>query len=141
LFVNDRIADLGIVKRGLIGHDFRMTNHGQRRVQIASVRTSSGSLSAVPSKNELAPGESAEIHTRLDTNSLNGSKTFKIFVTFDKPEHQEVVLEVRANVEPAVPTKSKSPERLQELEKKLDDLRKDMDNLRREMRPEQRRDP
>jgi hypothetical protein len=88
MFVNSRKADLGTVKRGLINHDFRITNHGQYPVRIASVRTSTGSLSAVPSKDELSPGESTELHIRLDTSNFSGSKTFKIYVTFDKPDRQ-----------------------------------------------------
>jgi beta-lactamase regulating signal transducer with metallopeptidase domain len=136
LFINNRKADLGTVPRGTISHTFRMTNHGQRPVHISEVRTSAGSLSAVPSKVDLHPGEDAQIHARLDTSNQIGSRTFKIYVQFDKPDRQEVVLEILANVQAAGGAKSQSPERLQELEKKLDELRKEIDKLRRETRPD-----
>jgi beta-lactamase regulating signal transducer with metallopeptidase domain len=136
LFINNRKADLGTVPRGTISHAFRMTNNGQRPVHIDSVRTSASSLSAVPTKVELRPGESGEIQARLDTRKFAGSKSFKIHVQFDKPDRQEVVLEVQAKVQAVDPAQPQSRERLQELEKKLDELRRDMDKLRREMRPD-----
>jgi hypothetical protein len=141
LFINNRKADLGTVPKGAINHTFRMTNNGQRPVHISDVRTSAGSLSAVPSKVDLRPGEDGQIHARLDTSNQVGNRTFKIYVQFDKPDRQEVVLEILANVQAAVGAIPQSPERLQELEKKLDDLRKEIDKLRREMRPDKPRHP
>lgn len=142
MFINNRKVDLGTVRHGtIVDHDFRITNHGQRTAHIASIRTSAGCLSAVPTKVELPPGESAAIHTRLDASRFTGSKTFMIYVQLDKPDRQEVVLEIQANSQPAAPRKPQSPERLQELEKKLDALRKEMENLRREMQPDKPRVP
>jgi bla regulator protein BlaR1 len=136
-----RTVDLPIVQGTPVSFKFVMTNRGKYLIHIEDIRTSAACLSAVASKNELKPGETAAIEARLDTSRIVGRKIFQVFVQFDKPDRQQVVLEVRANTEAAPPARAKSPERLQELEKKLDELRKEMDNLRREMRPPQRRDP
>lgn len=137
-----RTHDMGNVQHGnIVERRFAMTNHGQRPVHIANIRTSNGCLTATVSGHELAPGASAAIQAKLDTSKFVGDKTFKIYVQFDKPDRQEVVLEIHANSKAAAPAKPKSPERLQELEKKLDELRKEMDKLRRETPPKESRDP
>lgn len=137
-----RSTNLGTLKHGtIVEHTFSMTNQGQRPVHIESVRSSAGCLSVKASKVELSPRESASIDARLDTRRFVGDKTLKIYVRFDKPDRQEIVLEIRANSQATVPAKSQSPERLQELEKKLEELRKEMDNLRRDIQPEKPKIP
>lgn len=136
-----RTHDLGLVPHGtIVERRFAMTNHGQRAVHIANIRTSNGCVIATASGHDLAPGASAAIQAKLDTSRFVGDKTFKIHVQFDKPDRQEVVLEIHANSKADAPAKPQSPERLQELEKKLDELRKEMDKLRRETRPDKSRD-
>jgi beta-lactamase regulating signal transducer with metallopeptidase domain/biopolymer transport protein ExbD len=136
-----RTHDMGLVPHGtIVERRFVMTNHGQRAVHIANVRTSDSSLKATTSGPELAPGASAAIQAKLDTSRFVGDKNLKIHVQFDKPERQEVVLEIHANSQAAAPAKPQRPERLQELEKKLDELRKEIENLRREMRPDKQRE-
>ncbi len=139
---DNRTHDLGSVPHGtIVERRFAMTNHGQRPVHIANIRTSNGCLTATASGSDLAPGASAAIQAKLDTSKFVGEKTLKIHVEFDKPDRQEVVLEIHANSKAATPPKPQSPERLRELEKKLDELRKEMDKLRREMPPKESRDP
>lgn len=139
---DQRTHELGSVPHGtIVERRFIMTNHGQRDVHIANIRTSDGALQATTSRHELAPGATAVIQAKLDTSRFVGDKNIKIHIQFDKPERQEVVLEIHANSQATVPAKPQRPERLQELEKKLDELRKEMDNLRREMRPDKPRDP
>jgi beta-lactamase regulating signal transducer with metallopeptidase domain len=135
-----RSHHMGLVPHGaIVERRFVMTNHGQRAVHIANIRTSDGCLKATASGDELAPGTNAVIQAKLDTSRFIGDKDIKIHIQFDKPERQEVVLEIHANSQAAVPAKPQSPERLQELEKKLDELRKEMDKMRREMRPDKPR--
>ncbi len=137
---DQRTLDLGNVPHGtIVERRFAMTNHGQRPVHIANIRTSNGCLTATVSGHDLAPGASAAIQAKLDTSRFVGDKTFKIHVQFDKPERQEVILEIHANSKAAAPPKPQSPERLRELEKKLDELRKEMDKLRRETPPKESR--
>jgi beta-lactamase regulating signal transducer with metallopeptidase domain len=137
---DQRTHDMGSVKHGdLAERRFLMTNHGQRPVHIDSIRTSAGCLKATASEHVLPPGKSAAIQARLDTSRFTGKKGFKIYVQFDKPDRQEVVLDLYADSLPTAPAKPQSPQRLQELEKKLDALRKEMNDLRREMRPDKPR--
>ncbi len=139
---DQRTHDIGSVPHGtIVARRFAMTNHGQRPVHIANIRTSNACLTATASGSDLAPGASAAIQAKLDTSRFVGAKTFKIHVQFDKPDRQEVVLEIHANSTAAAPPKPQSPERLRELEKKLDELRKEMDKLRREMPSKESRDP
>jgi beta-lactamase regulating signal transducer with metallopeptidase domain/biopolymer transport protein ExbD len=138
---DQRTHDIGSVPHGtIVERRFAMTNRGQRPVHIANIRTSTACLEATASGHELAPGASASIQAKLDTSRFVGDKTFKISVQFDKPDRQEVVLDIHANSQAGVPAKPQSPERLQELEKKLDELRKEMDKLRRETRPDKPRE-
>jgi beta-lactamase regulating signal transducer with metallopeptidase domain len=137
-----RTHDVGSVPHGTIVQvRFAMTNQGQRPVHITRIRTSDACLTTTASEHELAHGGSAVLDARMDTSRFVGDKDFKIRVQFDKPERQEVVLEIHANSQAAAPAKPQSPERLQELEKKLDELRKEMDKLRREIPSKESRDP
>jgi beta-lactamase regulating signal transducer with metallopeptidase domain len=140
-----RAVDLGTVKQGVsaVG-TFRMTNNGKHPVHISRVRASVPILKATASAHDLPPGESAFIVAQLFTdNLLPGKAKFVVHVQFDKPDRQEVALELRANIQAAAPkpqNQPQNPKRLQELEKKFDELRKEMDNLRREMQPDKPRD-
>lgn len=140
LFDQKTTRDLGKVQQGaIVETQFAMTNHGQHPVHIASIRSSAGCLTATASPPDLPPGKSAAIRAKLDTGRFTGSKTFEIFVEFDKPERKTVVLEIHAESVDAGAAKPRSPERLRELEKKLDALQKEMENLRREMNPDKPR--
>ena len=90
--------DFGAVPRGpALTHPFRFTNTSQTAVHVSGVRVSCGCVSAYASQNDVAPGETALIHARMDTTRFLGHKGVTIYVTFDRPQFAEVRLYVQAN--------------------------------------------
>jgi hypothetical protein len=130
--------DFGPVPRGqVLEHRFRLTNRARVKVHIASVRSSAGFLMATASQAELVPGESATIQVRLDTSRFVGARTALVYVTFDRPEAGEVVLQVRASARDSQEEgkQADAQKRLQDLERKLNDLLKEMDALKKQLGP------
>lgn len=90
--------DFGAVPRGpTLTHPFRFTNKGQAPMHIGNVRVSCGCVSAAPSQNVVAPGESAVIHVHMDTRRFLGHKYVTVYVQFSQPAWDEVRLGVQAN--------------------------------------------
>jgi hypothetical protein len=90
--------DFGSVPRGpLLTHSFRVVNNTDYQVHIAGCRVSCGCTSAWPLQYELAPGQETAIHAQMDTRRFIGPKTVTIYVTFNQPQYQEVLLSVTAN--------------------------------------------
>src|SRR5438034_6012660 len=95
---DDLGRDFGSVPRGpTLNHPFRLTNQTGQTVHIASVRVSCGCVSASTIKDELAPGQNTAIMANMDTLRFFGTRTVKIYVQFDRPHWEVVLLWVRAN--------------------------------------------
>jgi len=83
--------DFGVVARGAdVKHRFKITNHLQQPVHIASVTTSCGCTSAKAEKETLASGESTYVAITMDSVKFEGHKPSSITVVFDRPSHAEV---------------------------------------------------
>jgi beta-lactamase regulating signal transducer with metallopeptidase domain len=136
---DDLFKDFGTVPHGQeVSHTFRLTNRTKDHVHIAGVRVSNASVTATPYHTDLDPGQQGGVMVRMVTGRFTGPKTVRIYVQFDRPRADEVVLLVRANSRDGG-DEAKQPgaqKRLQELEKKLDDLLKEMDALRKELGPQ-----
>jgi hypothetical protein len=90
--------DFGSVPRGpLLTHAFRLVNKTGSPVHIVGVRVSCGCTSAQALQYDLAPGQETAILAQMDTRRFIGPKTVTIFVTFDRPQYDEVRLWVQAN--------------------------------------------
>src|SRR5579859_1436405 len=90
--------DFGSVPRGpTLNHPFRLTNKTTTPVHIAGVRVSCGCVTAIALQDELAPGQSTAIVANMDTHRFIGPKSVTIFVSFDRPQWDEVQLLVQAN--------------------------------------------
>jgi hypothetical protein len=92
--------DFGSVARGpMLSHPFRVVNHTKGPVNLSGVRVSCNACSsaAISGKTYLNPGEETAVVVKLDTTRFTGVKTITVFVTFDRPEAQEVRLWVQAN--------------------------------------------
>ena len=89
--------DFGSVPRGpTLSHLFHFTNHSKDWVHVAGVRVSCGCTSATALDTDVAPGKTGAILAQLDTLLFRGSKAVTIFVTFDRPQWDEVHLLVQA---------------------------------------------
>jgi beta-lactamase regulating signal transducer with metallopeptidase domain len=131
--------EFGTVQRGpTLRHAFRLTNTSNDTIHVSGVRASSACATATLSQTELAPGEGRDVQVTLDTRRFSGPKTVRIFVQFDRPRADEVVLMVRANSRDAGEgaREPDTQKRLQDLEKKLNDLLKEIDALKRQMGPQ-----
>lgn len=80
----------------LLAHYYRFTNTGSVPVHVGSVRVSCGCVAASVLQPDLAPGQSTAIYATMDTRRFAGAKSVTIFVTFDRPQWQEVRLTVSA---------------------------------------------
>jgi hypothetical protein len=90
--------DFGTVPRGpTLTHPFRLTNKTNTPIHIANVRVSCGCTSATALQDELAPGQSTAILANMDTRRFIGTKSVTIYVSFDRPQWDEVHLVVSAN--------------------------------------------
>jgi hypothetical protein len=92
--------DFGSVPRGpTLSHPFRVVNNTKGPVNLAGVRVSCNvcSSAAIAGKTFLNPGEETSVVVKMDTTRFTGVKTITVFVTFDRPEVQEVRLWVQAN--------------------------------------------
>jgi bla regulator protein blaR1 len=131
-----RSWDFGKVQRGAtVEHRFRLTNTTNKPLHIASLRVNCGCATAKVDQEELAPREKTDVVVTLDTRRFVGSKTAHVYVLFDRPAPDEVVLDVKANSvnDDAPPAEDRN--RLDQLEKKLDLLLEELNSLRREMKP------
>jgi hypothetical protein len=90
--------DFGSVPRGpMLTHPFRLVNKTKATVNISGVRVSCGCTTATALKGTLAPGEETVVLAQMDTRRFTGGKTVTIYVTFDRPNFEEVRLWVQAN--------------------------------------------
>jgi hypothetical protein len=102
--------DFGSVPRGpMLTHPFHLVNKTKVPVNISGVRVSCGCTTATALKGSLAPGEDTVVLAQMDTRRFSGVKTVTIYVTFDRPNFEEVRLWVQANSRDDV---SVSPESL-----------------------------
>lgn len=73
---------------------FEFTNPLQQNVHIASVRTSCGCTTPTITNRTVAPQQTGEIVTSLNTESFIGQKAATVTVVFDRPTYAEVKLNV-----------------------------------------------
>lgn len=96
--------DFGYVPRGaVLKHTFRIVNKLNERVHIASVQPSCPICSAaLPEKQWLDPGESAEIVATVQTYGFTGERTVAITVTFDYPTFDQTRLTLKCFSRPDI---------------------------------------
>ncbi len=93
----ERSKDFGSVPRGTeLLHPFAIHNGSQAVVHVTELRVSCGCVTARLERPELAPGQDGAILAQMHTDRFVGDKVVTIHVHFDRPEQQEVVLQVRA---------------------------------------------
>jgi hypothetical protein len=98
LFKGASSHDFGTVPRGAqLYHQFQMTNIWAVPLQIESVRTSCGCVTATASQQILQPRESAFLDIKMDAHRFTGPKTVTIYVTVGPQFTSTATLRVSAN--------------------------------------------
>lgn len=95
---SEKTKDLGAAARGaILNHTVKITNRYNQELHVSGLRTSCGVCSSASmDKATLAPGESADLQIRIDTNKYAGHRNFTVYVTFDRPVIEEQSVSVTA---------------------------------------------
>jgi hypothetical protein len=91
--------DFGNMKQGdKKDYTFSLTNNGKSELIIRNVRSSCGCTAVAPSKNVIAPGESAPIKVTFDTTGKRGRQSKTITVITNDPKTPTNMLRVSCNI-------------------------------------------
>jgi rhodanese-related sulfurtransferase len=82
------IPSAGVVVR----HSFRVWNKGDRPLTISDVQPSCVCTKAVPTKAELAPGQSTEVDVTVDTTGFAGQVVRTVTLVSNDPANPQLVL-------------------------------------------------
>jgi hypothetical protein len=80
-------------------HIFMLSNEGKSDLIIRNIRSSCGCTAVAPSKNVIAPGESAPVKVTFDSRGKRGRQSKSITVITNDPKSPTNVLRVSCNVE------------------------------------------
>ncbi len=91
--------DFGDMKQGdKKDHTFSLTNNGKSELIIRNIRSSCGCTAVAPSKNVIAPGESAPIKVTFDSRGKRGRQSKSITVITNDPKTPTSMLRVSCNI-------------------------------------------
>lgn len=91
--------DFGDLKQGdKKEHTFSLTNDGKSDLIIRNVRSSCGCTAVAPSKNIIAPGESAPIKVTFDSRGKRGRQSKSVTVITNDPKTPTNMLRVSCNI-------------------------------------------
>lgn len=79
-------------------HTFSLTNNGKSDLIIRNVRSSCGCTAVAPSKNVIAPGETAPIKVTFDSRGKRGRQSKSITVITNDPKNPTATLRISSNV-------------------------------------------
>lgn len=97
---SDISHDFGNMKQGeKKEHIFMLSNEGKSDLIIRNIRSSCGCTAVAPSKNVIAPGESAPVKVTFDSRGKRGRQSKSITVITNDPKSPTNVLRVSCNVE------------------------------------------
>ncbi len=96
-------GDLGRLTQGETGrHAFVFGNKGNAALEILSVETTCGCTIAGLSAKKIPAGKEGRIEVQVNTAGMSGSLEKHVYVKTNDPRHREVVLTVKAVVEPEI---------------------------------------
>ncbi len=102
---NTTTHDFGAVAKGsLAEYRFVIKNIYEEDAHVQSVRSSCGCTTPKVTKADLKTFETGEIVAQLNTKNFTGQKSATLTVTFDKPFHAEVQLNITAFIRSDVVT-------------------------------------
>ncbi len=93
------LYDFGSALEGsMVRHTFKFKNAGKSVLEIRGVKTSCGCTAAAPTKNNLAPGEEAEISVGFDTHFQKGHQVRTITAFTNDPDTPQAVMTMQGTV-------------------------------------------
>ncbi len=93
------LYDFGSALEGsMVRHTFKFKNIGKSVLEIRGVKTSCGCTAAAPTKNNLAPGEEAEISVGFDTHFQKGHQVRTITAFTNDPDTPQAVMTMQGTV-------------------------------------------
>jgi hypothetical protein len=96
--IEETSFDFGVVKEGdTLSHIFRMTNTGKEPLIIYKNQGTCDCVSALLSKEMVAPGEELIMNARFNTKGRKGKQSRTIIITCNT-EPAELILELKADV-------------------------------------------
>ena len=100
LVVDEPVYNIGDIYQGESAeHVFVVRNDGSEPLKIESVRSSCGCTAAMMDKNELAPGETAELKAVFNSSRFKGAVSKKIFINSNDPDYPITTLELKSIVD------------------------------------------
>jgi len=98
LFGGNTSKDFGVVPRGTqLKCSFPVTNIYAVPLEITSVRSSCGCLTATPTKQVLQPQESAALDIHMDAGRFSGPKAINVYITVGPEFISTATLRISAN--------------------------------------------
>lgn len=99
LSVSEDEHNFGNIKEGdVVEHDFILKNMGDEILKISKVRASCGCTAAKPDKNELAPGESTEVHVSFNSRGRSGKQSKYVYIMSNDPDTPQKRVKIMSNV-------------------------------------------
>jgi hypothetical protein len=96
---NAQAHDFGDIKQGdKKEYTFELTNTGKRELFIRNVRSSCGCTAVSPSKNVIAPGETAPIKVVFDSTGKKGRQSKTVTVITNDPKNPTTTLRISTNI-------------------------------------------
>ena len=100
LVVDEPVYNIGDIYQGESAeHVFIVRNDGSEPLKIESVRSSCGCTAAMMDKEELAPGETAELKAVFNSSRFKGAVSKKIFINSNDPDYPITTLELKSVVD------------------------------------------
>ncbi|HNU77742.1 MAG: DUF1573 domain-containing protein [Prolixibacteraceae bacterium] len=91
--------DFGDIKQGdKKEYTFELKNGGKRELLIRNVRSSCGCTAVSPSKNVIAPGETAPIKVVFDSTGKKGRQSKTVTVITNDPKNSSATLRISTNI-------------------------------------------
>ena len=91
--------DFGDIKQGdKKEFTFELANKGKRDLIIRNIRSSCGCTAVSPSKNVIAPGETAPIKVAFDSTGKKGRQSKTVTVITNDPKNSTATLRISSNI-------------------------------------------
>lgn len=97
--IDHPVYDFGTALEGrFVTHTFRVKNAGNANLLLNGLHTSCGCTAASPSKERLAPGETADLQVTFDTRFQKGHRVRTITIFSNDPDSRATVVTLQGDV-------------------------------------------
>ena len=97
--IDQNTWDFGQIKAGdVVKHSFVLKNNSAKVLKINGINTSCGCTGSKTDKNQLAPGESANIEVQFNSKNYNGPIQQFVYVNTDNVDNPIIRYIIKAEV-------------------------------------------